>query len=210
MAPALAGAIDRAAAHALRNPGRRVAVVLITDGTPTECVGPAVTTPEQALAEVVAVAMRGFTATPSVVSHVIAVHGAETGVMTGIDGIAQAGGSTRAVVIDAQAGDLRAQLLRALNALPREAAECAFEVPASASAVRTGLSLALRDADQARTPLTRVASAEACEREPFAWYFAPGGDRIELCPRPCKTARVATDTEVELTVSLTPGPTCGF
>jgi hypothetical protein len=103
-APALKGAIEHMKGWAPAHPGRRPAVVLVTDGYPTEC------TP-QAIAEIAQIAAEGYSSTPRVLTYVVGL--VSGGSLDNMNGIAAAGGTghARAVIGPDVASQLEGAML---------------------------------------------------------------------------------------------------
>lgn len=115
--PALAGAIAHMKQWAPSRPGRAPAVVLVTDGFPSEC-------PPRDIADVAAVAEEGFE-TAKVRTFVVGFKlgpGKEN-----LNYIAKAGGTDKAFFIDQ--GDVGAQFVAAMLSITDAPLECSFNFP---------------------------------------------------------------------------------
>ena len=112
---ALAGAIQYASAWASQNPTHIVVDVLATDGEPQEC--------DTSLANIEGIAAQGLTATPSILTFVIGVGSS----LSALDGIAAAGGTQKAFLVDVNA-DIAQQFALALNQI-RGGLACTYAVP---------------------------------------------------------------------------------
>jgi Mg-chelatase subunit ChlD len=121
--PALSGAVQAARARAVAVPDHKVAVVLVTDGLPTEC------TPLD-IPAIAAVAADGATGTPAVPTFVIGVFGPDEAATArpNLDALAGAGATGTAVVIDTSQ-DVTKALQAALNRIRTTAVACSFQIP---------------------------------------------------------------------------------
>jgi hypothetical protein len=131
-APALEGAIAHARSWALDHPGHKVAVLLATDGLPTECIADPAGDPSGVLG-VVDVASAGLAATPSISTFVIGVFSDEdtaAGAGDNLDEIARAGGREAAIIIKTS-GDVEQEFLAALDEIRGTRLPCEFQIPAS-------------------------------------------------------------------------------
>jgi Mg-chelatase subunit ChlD len=122
-APALAGAIQYARQRATANRARKTAVVLVTDGFPSECV-PA------DIPGVAGVAATGVSGTPSIPTFVIGVFApADTVTATmNLNALAAGGGTGQAVVINTQ-DNVTTMLQVALNQIRTTAVACQYQIP---------------------------------------------------------------------------------
>ncbi len=182
--PALQGAIDAAAAHAAANPEHAVAVVLATDGVPTEC-------DPQAIDQIAALAAAAANATPPVRTFVIGI-----GNVAGMNEIALAGGTDGAFVINVgNAGD---EFLDALNEIRGSLLACDFAmpVPDMGEADPNLVNVELTPDGGTPTTIPRVPSAADCTAAGGWYYDDPANpSRIILCPASCdevKSLNMAT------------------
>jgi hypothetical protein len=121
--PALSGALQTAGAHAAAAPDHKTAVVLVTDGLPTEC------TPAD-IPGIAALAATGASASPAIPTFVIGVFGPTEAATAGpnLDALAVAGGTSSAVVIDTSQ-DVTKALQAALNGIRTTAVACTYKIP---------------------------------------------------------------------------------
>ncbi len=129
MVPALSGALSYTKAFLNQygpDAGRKAVIVLATDGVPDDsCAGdPGQGLLANTIANVEEVARGGRLSSPSVKTFVVGV-GRELGVL---DGIARAGGTDRAVLVDV-AANADVQFLAALTQIRKDALGCDFAVP---------------------------------------------------------------------------------
>lgn len=187
--------------------GRKAAIVLATDGVPdNSCVGD-----EDAgvlvnsIENVEVIARGGANSSPPVQTFVIGV-GKELGVL---DGIAAAGGTKKAVLVDVSA-NADVQFLTALTQIRKEALGCDFATPPDdpkhpidRSKVKVGF---VPDDNSADIAVPQVTDQAACGTND-GWYYngettidggvndagvtsdggvvAPAGSKLILCPATC-------------------------
>jgi hypothetical protein len=191
--PAIDGAIERARAHSTEDPARRAIVVLATDGLPTDCVPPGVTTVEQAVLAVANSAADGLAGTPSIRTYVIGVFAPEeTIALENLDVMAEAGGSERAFIVDAS-GDVATQFVDALNEIRAGTLQCELKVPDAP----TGQTLRY---DRVNIELTAgtdtrnllyVESEAGCSGTELGWFYDVDPETgatpttIRICPDSC-------------------------
>lgn len=173
--PALSGAIQYAKSWAQSNPDHKVAVVLATDGMPTEC------SPEDvgSIAQIAAGAVSGD---PSVPTFVIGVGGA----LTSLNTIAIAGGTGQAFIVDTNAG-AGDQFLDALQKIQIAALACEYAIPTGSEPVDYGqVNVEVTPSGGAPTTLPGVGSAANCGTNPGWHYDDPANpQKIVLCPASC-------------------------
>ncbi|MES1255019.1 MAG: hypothetical protein ABUS56_05390 [Acidobacteriota bacterium] len=199
--PALSGAIQTAKAQVAANPGHKVAVVLVTDGLPTEC-------EPQEVADVAAVARAAATGTPAIPTFVIGVFAPEDAATatTNLNLLAQGGGTGNAVVINTNQNVTQA-LQMALNQIRTTAVACEFKIPpASGGAIDFGkVNVQLTSSGGgATTTIGHVSGPSACDATRGGWYYDvdPGAGRtpsaITACPASCNQFRAATSARVDI------------
>lgn len=114
--PALQGAIDAAVKQAQAVPGHTVAVVLATDGVPTECA-------PQDIAQIASAAAAAAAGDPPVRTYVIGI-----GDVAALNAIAQAGSGANAFLVSAN-GNAGQQFLNAMNQIKGSLLACEFDIP---------------------------------------------------------------------------------
>jgi Mg-chelatase subunit ChlD len=168
-AGALAGAIQHAQALARANPTHRVAVVLATDGLPSEC------TPTD-IAGVAAIAAGGAAATPAISTFVIGVFAPveATDAQTNLNALAAAGGTGSAFVIDTNQNVTQA-FGAALSAIRGMGLSCQYEIPSPSN---DGGALDYFSVNVQFTPGTgqavtigNVRNKAACSPTLGGWYY---------------------------------------
>lgn len=189
---ALQGAITHAQALAKATPGRRVVVLLATDGFPSEC---AITdTPG-----VAAIAAGGLAGMPSISTFVIGVFGADlqAEAQTNLNAIAAAGGTKQAFVVNA-AQNVTQQFLAALNAVRTAALSCEFKVPVADPGETLDyyrVNVQYTSGANQTVTIGNVASKAACDPNKGGWYYdvnpANGGtpQNISICDTTCAQLR---------------------
>jgi hypothetical protein len=190
--PALQGAITFATDWANQNPSHVTVVVFATDGIPESC--------DTNEATINAAAAAGFNGVPSIRTFVIGV-GSNLGVL---NGIAAAGGTGQAFLIDANANAQQA-FLDALNEIQGAALPCAYVIPDPPE----GQELDFNQVNVQYTPggggqptvISKVDGESSCGPDGGWYYDNPTNPaQILLCPGTCET--VAADTEGEVEVVL--------
>jgi hypothetical protein len=190
-APALQGAIRHSYDWAAQNTDHTVVSVLATDGVPTvECHYPTTLSPADAVTEVSTIATQGVMS--GVQTFVIGVFGADdlaAGAPANLDTIANAGGTTKAFIVDTSQ-DVSQQFLAALNAIRTSGIACDFPLPtptggADLDPTRVNIDFTNQGTT---TNLYQVANAAACGSD-GGWYYdvpPPGTPtKIFACPTSC-------------------------
>jgi hypothetical protein len=184
--PALEGAYQYLESWTTANPGRKVTVVLATDGEPAGCADNQV----EDVADLAAAALAG----PSrIQTFVIGVGEA----LDELNEVARAGGTTKAFLTDTSS-DVSLEFADALESIRSAAAACTFDIPE-----RTNLGLVdpglinvrytERGASQAIiVPKTLDGSLTACSSAGGWHYDNPAApSRIELCDSTCRAVEGA-------------------
>ena len=175
-APALSGAIQAATTWATSHPDHIVAVVLATDGVPTEC-------SPQDIGQIANIAGAAANANPSVLTFVIGI-----GDLTALNSIAASGGTGSAFIVQPN-GNTTQQLIDALNAIRGTLLSCEFDIPQpdvgqlDFNLVNVELTLE----GQAATVIPKVDGIGNCDPLQGGWYYddpaAPS--QIVMCPATC-------------------------
>jgi hypothetical protein len=169
-----------------QHPGRKVALVLATDGEPNGCAG-------NTAADVANLAASALTGPSHIQTFVIGVGRA----LANLNQVAQAGGTTQAYLTDTSS-DLAGEFSAALEAIRTSAGPCAFEIPAATEQgeVDPGL-INVRFTPGGATQPTVVAktfggTADNCGPAGGWHYDNPAAPtRIQLCESSCKAAESA-------------------
>ena len=210
---ALVGAIAQARARALANPTHRVIALLATDGLPTDCVPPAVTTLDEAVDAVALEASDGVSMTPSVPTYVIGVFSPEEPeAMPKLDQIAQAGGTDRAFIVDATA-DVSQQFLDVLAQIRAGSLACEFQLPTPPEGEELDpmlVNVDLTRASGATETLAFVGDASGCGQVELEWYYEAGAGgemTINTCASTCQQLQAEKDATVQIRIGCpTRGP----
>lgn len=186
--PALGGAIQYATGYAQANPGHKVAVVLATDGMPTECA-------PQDIGSIAQLAATAFTGSPSVPTFVIGVGGA----LTALNTIAIAGGTGQAYIVDTNAG-AGDQFLKALEKIKVAALACEYALPSGSEPVDiTQVNVEITPSGGAPTIIPGVGAAANCGTSPGWYYDDPKSPtKIILCPATCDSLAGDSAAKIEI------------
>jgi hypothetical protein len=191
--PALQGAINHASAWAKAHAQDVTIVILATDGDPSECGAPGNTS--SLLSQVEAIAAAGSAATPKILTFVIGV-GTET---ANLDGIAQAGGTGTAFIVDTSM-NVSTQFLAALNKIRGAALGCQYKIPAPKSgSVNFGqVNVQFAPAGGAPQIVPQVTDKGHCPASGNAWYYdnPSSPSEILLCTTTCGTVSAGGELDV--------------
>ena len=181
-APALAGALETAERALEDDPGAAAAVVLVTDGLPTDC---GLVAPSQ----IAQIASAGRTR--GVRTFVVGLFAPEEAAeaRSNLDAIAAGGGTGNAVLVTTGA-KVALELAAALEDARDRAVPCeyALPVPAGGGVVDPAeVNVVVTPDGLAASTIPRVADARSCAGDP-GWHYA--GDaaapsKIVLCPETC-------------------------
>lgn len=193
--PALAGALQYGKAYAQAHAGDQVVVVFATDGVPTGCGS----NNSIAMAEMDAKA--SFMGAPKIPTYVI---GVGTDAPSDLDGIAAAGGSTKAFFVD-QGAAAQQQFLQAMNTIQHAALGCQYTIPTPSSGTPDFGSVNVTYTMGGTTTVVtipQVPNAAACPAGQDAWYYdnAAHPTQIILCGGTC--TKIQADTTGEVDVAL--------
>jgi hypothetical protein len=191
---ALQGAIQHAQSWANMHAGDAVVVVLATDGEPSDnC------TPED-ISSVEGVATAGRMSSPGIRTFVIGVGGD----LANLNGIAAAGGTGSAFLVDTSA-NAQQQFLDALNAIRHAVLGCTYQIP-----LPTMGNPDFQAVNVIYTPggggmpqtLPYVGSQAQCPATGNGWYYdnAANPTQIILCSATCSV--VAADTAGSVSIEL--------
>ena len=181
--PALVGSVSQALAWSDAHPGDTTVVVLATDGLPTAC-DPAIhegdaTLAIEHLADAAAVGVAG-----GVLTYVIGIEApAEGTAREGLDAIAAAGGTERALVVNASFGD---ELTDTLADVWLDASGCTFDAGLDETEVdHRDARVRLLLANGERPYVSWRAAPADCGDGP-GFYVAPNPPHhVVLCPASC-------------------------
>ncbi|AUX23557.1 keratin associated protein 5-1 [Sorangium cellulosum] len=173
---ALHGATTWAINYKNAHPEEEVAVVLVTDGIPTDCV-----TAPNTIADLARDAFQDH----GVRVHMVGFGGSNPEV---INLIADAGGG-RAFNLSA-GGTLRGSLRNALVSIRGEVLPCNVTVPVAGASDPNAVSVIHVNNAGTETLLTRVPDAASCGAGTTGWYFPDATySSVRLCPGTCESVR---------------------
>jgi len=194
---ALAGALAHARSVATAHPERRVVVLLVTDGLPTEC-------DPTDIASISAMAATASAATPAIATFVIGVFApAEAQVArSNLDAIAKAGSSDRALIVQTNQNVSQA-FLQALNTIRTTALSCEYTIPLPQAGALDYESVNVRFTSTAGKTTTLGYAGSACGSAGGWYYDQPLGaarapTKIVMCPTTCASLKVETRGQVNV------------
>jgi hypothetical protein len=200
-AGALSGAIMHAQALARANPGRRVAVLLATDGFPTEC------TPDD-IPGVANIAAQAVAGTPSVSTYVIGVFAPAdvTDATTNLNALAVGGGTRSAFVINTNQ-NVTQMFVAALNAVRNAALSCQYRIPAAMADAGQldyySVNVEFTAGNGQAVTFGNVADSAHCSATQGGWYYdvnpANGTPQtISLCDVSCAAVQADANARVDV------------
>jgi von Willebrand factor type A domain len=185
---ALQGAIDHATTWSTAHAGDIAAVVFATDGDPEEC--------DTNLTDIDAIAAAGYAANPKVATFVIGVGSS----LSNLNGIAAAGGTTSAFIVDTNS-NVNAQFLAAMNAI-RDTASCTYQIPIPASGTPdfSQVNVVYTPAGGTATTIPNVQDKAACPATGNGWYYddPTHPTAILLCTSTCGTVQASGSVNIAL------------
>jgi hypothetical protein len=189
---ALAGGIQFSKQWETAHPNHVTVHVFATDGDPTEC--------DTTLSNIDGIAAAGANGAPSILTFVIGVGSS----LTALNGIAAAGGTTSAFIVDTNQ-NTNQQFLMALNAIRGSALGCVYTIPKS-----DGGMVDLGKVNVQYTPggggpteeFPRYDDQAHCPTSGDGWYFDNNQTptQINLCPKTCD--KVSKDSMGEVNIVL--------
>jgi hypothetical protein len=199
LGPAMRGGIAQLRAHVMANPGRRVALVLVSDGLPD---GFCSRNFADFIGEEVAAARMAM---PSIPSYVIGVFSpAEIPrAQPVLNMLATAGGTGQPFIL-MTSSDLGQRFQEALNQIRGTALACEFTIPASMGAIDYARVNVRWKGATSQEDLLYVGSAARCDPTRGGWYFdvdpATGGTpkRVLICEASCQKFKTDAAAKVEL------------
>jgi hypothetical protein len=196
-APALAGALQYATQWATDHPDHKVAVVLATDGLPTQC--------EPTNKDLIGEAAKN--ARPLVDTYVIGVFGKSVDlalVKANLNAIAQ-GGADRDAFLITTGGNAAKDFADAMATIRTAALPCDFAIPeqSDGKAIDFGkVNVDLTDPDGNVTSLGYAATPDLCDPTTGGWTYdadpAAGGTptQVKLCPASCDAYRKVAGSKI--------------
>jgi hypothetical protein len=189
---ALDGAITYTKQWMTANPNHVGVVIFATDGEPSSC--------DTDLAIINGIAKKGLDEVPSVKTFVIGVGD----LAAALDGIAAAGGTGKAFLVDANAG-AQQQFLDAMNAIRGAALSCAYLIPPPPENEELDFgAVNVQYTPNGGKPevIPQVSSLAGCPADGMAWYYdnSVPPKQILLCPSTCD--KISADTKGQVDVLL--------
>jgi len=189
---ALQGAVDHAKAWKQSHPSDAVVAVLATDGDPSEC--------DTSLPNIDAIAAAALAATPSVMTFVIGVGPS----LSSLNGIAAAGGTTQAFLVDT-GGNVNQQFLDAMNAIRHAALGCNYLIPTPTDGSMPNFSevnVVYQPMGGNAQTFPYVMDMASCPASGNGWYYdnPASPTQIILCPASCTLVEADMTGEVDVTL----------
>jgi len=188
----LTGAYTAARAYMTANPGRSVAVVLVTDGMPYACDN------DRSGARSAAIAKQAFDGSPSIKTYVVGM-----GAVATLDAIALAGTGGQTHYIEANA-DATAKILALLKTVT-STITCDYTIPTGGKVLDYGaVNVKTRVGDAGAVDLFKVDSAAACDAR-GGWFYdvnpeAGTPTKITLCPQSCDPLKAAQSSSLQVII----------
>jgi hypothetical protein len=184
--PAVEGALAFAGDLLKKDPGTKVALVLVTDGEPAGCTGNTVSTVAQAVGAQAAT-------TPT---YVIGI-----GSTSNLDAIAKAGGTGSAFIVSTTSpAQTASDFQTALGAIRGSSVSCSYTLPPAPS----GQVLDLQKVNVVYTPGQGAPDTllydQGCSGGGTGWQYDDPSKptEIELCAASCKTVQADTGASVDV------------
>lgn len=191
--PAVEGTLNYLAERRLSHPEEVQALLLATDGLPTDDCD------ENTLDDVSALLEDASLSETPVKTYVIGI-----GEDDSLDMLAEAGRTgEQAFLVDGTGVTTEDEFFSALNTIRGQAVPCDYDLPAMALENRERVNVTYRSEGNAE-PITAVAVASASDCDPAVdqWFYEEGASatRIRLCPRLCRTVSQDSSGAVEIVV----------
>ena len=189
MFPALEGALQAAAEFQQANPDYVAAVVMVTDGNPSQC-----TTSLSGVSNLSASYYNGY----GIRSYIIGI--AEVS-QTFCEVVAGAGGG-KSFFIDAGANvQIQQQMVAALNSIKQDFISCSLSLPNQNIFDPAGATFTYTPGVGAPITLMDVGTAAGCGAGD-GWYYDNPADptSITLCPATCTAVKADPNAELELSI----------
>jgi hypothetical protein len=189
---ALGGAYTYAKAYMASNPGRAVAVVLVTDGMPFACGN------DETGARSAALATAAFGGSPSIKTYVVGLGNVAT-----LDAIAL--GGTGGVTHYIEANSDATAKIQALLKTVTSTITCDYKLPTGGAVLDFGeVNVRTRAGDAGYIDLYKVDTAAACAAK-GGWFYdvnPPGATptKISLCPTSCDLIKAASSSSLQIII----------
>jgi hypothetical protein len=188
--PALKGAIQQARTWKSQNQSHKVAVLLVTDGIPSEC--------NSTVQSVSDIAAEGLSGNPSVQTFVLGL-GFN---LDPLNQIAKAGGTNQAVLADPNNAQALAQ---AMSQIRGAALPCDYAIPNAGNVDTSKVNIEFTADDGSTSTVPNVGDASRCDATTGGWYYDdpanPG--RLVACPATCGTFKGTVKGGVNVAIGCT-------
>jgi hypothetical protein len=187
--PALQGAYRYTQTLQVAEPNRDVAVLVVTDGNPTQC--------GSTIANASTAASVGAASVPPIRTYVLGI-GPN---LANLNAIAQAGGTGHAYLVESGGA---ASLTTALNAIRADSIACDYVLPPLDGAMVDGADVSVQaraGLDAVEAPVLQVAGAASCG--PLGgWFFdnPASPTRITLCAATCDPLQNTSGSALDILV----------
>jgi hypothetical protein len=186
---ALQGAIDHAKAWATAHPSDVVVDVLATDGNPEAC--------DTDLTHINAIAAAGLNGNPKVLTFVIGVGTS----LSALNGIAQAGGTNQAFIVDTT-GNIGQQFLDALNTIRGNALGCRYSIPVPTTGMPdyANVTVTYTPTTGGAQTIPHVPDVASCPATGAGWYYDNNTTptQIILCTNECTKVSADLTGQVDI------------
>jgi hypothetical protein len=189
--PALRGAFTHAAAWSLDHPGRRVAVVYVTDGEPFGC------DVDNTIETAIDSTQNAATGAASISTYVIGIGPS----LDNLNRIAAAGGTEKAYLLDGSSDALKG-LSDALNSIRSRALSCDYAIPKESTLDLGQVNVRVSLGPGAVPQLVSQTPSRARCNAKDGWYYDKPTDPafISLCPKTCDAIRAADSGKLEVLI----------
>jgi hypothetical protein len=192
----LTGSYKAATDYIAANPGRSVAIVLVTDGIPAACGDLKDGTAAAALAKA------AFQASPSILTYVVGI-----GTYPALDLIALAGSGdqTHYIPTDANVTQKILDLLKAVSTM----ITCDYVIPTNGKTLDYNfVSVQARVGDGGFTSVPKVSAASVCAKAGGGWYFdvdpsVATPTKITVCTETCDPLKTTADSALQVLIGCT-------
>jgi hypothetical protein len=188
-APAIQGAVAHSQAWEQTHPDHGVVVILATDGDPTGCGNQ----------DPVGAAAAGLAGSPSIKTFVIGVGSS----LQSLNGIAAAGGTSKAFIVDTNQANVIQQFEAALQQIQKAALGCEYSIPQPKQGQLDYAKVNVEYTPGNGQPpemIKNVASKAACDPKTGGWYYdnAAKPTKILLCDATCGPVEGDAKAKVEV------------
>jgi len=190
--PALEGALTYTKDWAMKNIDHKVVVVLATDGDPSGC-------SMNTIPDVEALASGYFNGSPSIPTYVVGVGTS----LVSLNGIAAAGGTTKAFIVDAGANTVQ-QFIDAMDTIRKTAGlGCEYSIPAPMGGmIDFGKVNVQYVPGGGGKPIDILHAKDPSQCDPVTggWYYNDNANptKIELCPATCMVVEKDSMGEINI------------